>query len=71
MANLKEIRTRIASVGANMKITQAMKMVSASKFKSEATKQNLRLFIIFNNIYILSLFSIFVNINLTNDNRIS
>lgn len=33
MANLKEIRTRIASVGANMKITQAMKMVSASKFK--------------------------------------
>lgn len=33
MANLKEIRNRIASVGANMKITQAMKMVSASKFK--------------------------------------
>lgn len=33
MANLKEIRLRIASVNSNMKITQAMKMVSASKFR--------------------------------------
>lgn len=33
MANLKEIRVRIASVNSNMKITQAMKMVSASKFR--------------------------------------
>lgn len=33
MANLKEIRNRISSVSSNMKITQAMKMVSASKFK--------------------------------------
>ena len=33
MANLKEIRLRIASVTSNMKITQAMKMVSASKFR--------------------------------------
>mgnify|MGYP000762843554 CR=1 FL=1 len=33
MANLKEIRLRIASVSSNMKITQAMKMVSASKFR--------------------------------------
>ena len=33
MANLKEIRLRIASVSSNMKITQAMKMVSAAKFR--------------------------------------
>jgi len=33
MANLKEIRTRIASVSSTMQITSAMKMVSASKFK--------------------------------------
>ncbi len=33
MANLKEIRTRIASVSSTMKITSAMKMVSAAKFK--------------------------------------
>lgn len=33
MANLKEIRMRIASVSSNMKITQAMKMVSAAKFR--------------------------------------
>ncbi|PIE48481.1 MAG: ATP synthase F1 subunit gamma [Flavobacteriales bacterium] len=33
MANLKEIRSRIASVGSTMKITSAMKMVSAAKLK--------------------------------------
>jgi len=33
MANLKEIRTRIASVASTKKITSAMKMVSAAKFK--------------------------------------
>ena len=33
MANLKEIRSRIASVGSTMQITSAMKMVSAAKLK--------------------------------------
>ncbi|MCF8379270.1 MAG: ATP synthase F1 subunit gamma [Bacteroidales bacterium] len=33
MANLKEIRTRIASVTSTRQITSAMKMVSAAKFK--------------------------------------
>ena len=33
MANLKEIRSRITSVGSTMQITSAMKMVSASKLK--------------------------------------
>ncbi|MFA5619905.1 MAG: ATP synthase F1 subunit gamma [Weeksellaceae bacterium] len=33
MANLKEIRNRIASVGSTMQITNAMKMVSAAKLK--------------------------------------
>ncbi|MEN8124961.1 MAG: ATP synthase F1 subunit gamma [Bacteroidota bacterium] len=33
MANLKEIRNRIASIGSTMQITSAMKMVSASKLK--------------------------------------
>ena len=33
MANLKEIRTRITSVSSTMKITSAMKMVSAAKLK--------------------------------------
>jgi F-type H+-transporting ATPase subunit gamma len=33
MANLKELRRRITSVGSTMKITSAMKMVSASKLK--------------------------------------
>ena len=33
MANLKEIRIRISSVGSTMQITSAMKMVSASKLK--------------------------------------
>ncbi len=33
MANLKEIRTRIASVSSTMQITSAMKMVAASKFR--------------------------------------
>ena len=33
MANLKEIRLRITSVGSTMQITSAMKMVSAAKLK--------------------------------------
>lgn len=33
MANLKEIRSRISSVGSTMQITNAMKMVSAAKLK--------------------------------------
>lgn len=33
MANLKEVRTRIASVDSTMQITSAMKMVSASKLR--------------------------------------
>ncbi|MFP5471417.1 MAG: F0F1 ATP synthase subunit gamma, partial [Bacteroidia bacterium] len=33
MANLKEIRNRITSVDSTMKITSAMKMVSAAKLK--------------------------------------
>ncbi len=33
MENLKEIRNRIASIGSTMQITNAMKMVSASKLK--------------------------------------
>ena len=33
MANLKEIRNRIASIGSTMKITSAMKMVAAAKLK--------------------------------------
>ncbi|MBQ9471284.1 MAG: ATP synthase F1 subunit gamma [Bacteroidales bacterium] len=33
MANLKEVRTRIASVSSTKKITSAMKMASAAKFK--------------------------------------
>ena len=33
MANLKEIRSRIASVSSTMQITSAMKMVSAAKLK--------------------------------------
>ena len=33
MANLKEIKTRIASVKSTQKITKAMKMVSAAKFR--------------------------------------
>ena len=33
MANLKEIRNRIASVSSTMQITSAMKMVSAAKLK--------------------------------------
>jgi F-type H+-transporting ATPase subunit gamma len=33
MANLKEVRNRIASVGSTMQITSAMKMVSASKLR--------------------------------------
>ena len=33
MANLKEVRNRIASVGSTMQITSAMKMVSAAKLK--------------------------------------
>lgn len=33
MANLQEVRTRIASVGSTQQITSAMKMVSAAKFR--------------------------------------
>ena len=33
MANLKDIRNRIASVSSTMQITSAMKMVSAAKLK--------------------------------------
>ncbi|MRJ09825.1 ATP synthase F1 subunit gamma [Ornithobacterium rhinotracheale] len=33
MANLKEIRSRISSIGSTMQITSAMKMVSAAKLK--------------------------------------
>ena len=35
MANLKEIRNRISSIGSTMQITSAMKMVSAAKLKKE------------------------------------
>lgn len=43
MANLKEIRTRIASVGSTQQITSAMKMVSASKLrKSQSAIMKLR-----------------------------
>ncbi|GIR81333.1 MAG: hypothetical protein CM15mP83_0590 [Flavobacteriaceae bacterium] len=37
MANLKEIRSRIASVSSTMQITSAMKMVSAAKLKKHKT----------------------------------
>ena len=33
MANLKEIKSRIVSIGSTMQITSAMKMVSAAKLK--------------------------------------
>lgn len=33
MANLKDIRNRITSVGSTMQITSAMKLVSAAKLK--------------------------------------
>ncbi len=43
MANLKEIRTRIASVKSTRQITSAMKMVSAAKLKkTQDTVMNLR-----------------------------
>ena len=45
MANLKELRTRIASIGSTMKITSAMKMVSAAKLKkAQDSIQNMRPF---------------------------
>lgn len=45
MANLKELRTRIASIGTTMKITSAMKMVSAAKLKkAQDSIQNMRPF---------------------------
>lgn len=37
MANLKEIRNRISSIGSTMQITSAMKMVSAAKLKKAQT----------------------------------
>jgi F-type H+-transporting ATPase subunit gamma len=43
MSNLKEIRTRIASVQSTKKITSAMKMVAAAKLKkAQDTVINLR-----------------------------
>ena len=43
MANLKEIRTRIASVGSTRQITSAMKMVAAAKLKkAQDSVTNLR-----------------------------
>jgi F-type H+-transporting ATPase subunit gamma len=43
MANLKELRRRITSVGNTMKITSAMKMVSAAKLKkAQDAIQNMR-----------------------------
>lgn len=43
MANLKELRRRITSVGSTMKITSAMKMVSAAKLKkAQDAIQNMR-----------------------------
>jgi F-type H+-transporting ATPase subunit gamma len=45
MANLKELRRRITSVGNTMKITSAMKMVSAAKLKkAQDAIQNMRPF---------------------------
>ncbi|NLE63332.1 MAG: F0F1 ATP synthase subunit gamma, partial [Bacteroidales bacterium] len=38
MANLKEIRNRIASVRSTQKITSAMKMVSAAKLRRTQNK---------------------------------
>ena len=38
MANLKEIKARISSVSSTMKITSAMKMVSAAKLKKSQDK---------------------------------
>ena len=46
MANLKEIRTRIASVGSTRQITSAMKMVAAAKLKkAQETVTNFRPYI--------------------------
>ncbi len=43
MANLKDIRTRIQSVGSTMQITNAMKMVSAAKLKkAQEAIENMR-----------------------------
>ena len=39
MANLKDIRARITSVGSTMQITSAMKMVSAAKLKRAQAKE--------------------------------
>lgn len=45
MANLKELRRRISSIGSTMKITAAMKMVSAAKLKkAQDAIQSLRPF---------------------------
>lgn len=38
MSGLKDIKTRISAVSSNMKITSAMKMVSASKFRKSVDK---------------------------------
>lgn len=65
MANLKEIRTRIASVASTKKITSAMKMVSAAKFK-KAQNSVLR-FRPFND-NINSILNFVINSSITNKN---
>ena len=40
MANLKEIKSRISSVSSTMKITNAMKMISAAKLKKSQDRMN-------------------------------
>ena len=40
MANLKEVRTRIASTKSTQQITKAMKMVSAAKMKGDLVRLN-------------------------------
>ena len=52
MANLKEIRNRIASVSSTMQITSAMKMVSAAKLKKQGcNNSNATIFFNFNKTY--------------------
>lgn len=65
MANLKEIRTRIASVASTKKITSAMKMVSAAKFKK--AQNNVLRFRPFND-HINSILKFVINSNIANKN---
>jgi len=46
MANLKEVRNRIASVSSTQQITKAMKMVSAAKLKRATEPAELTTFIL-------------------------